>query len=233
MKIYKYDNVTGEFLSEGTARPDPKNKSSFLIPANATTKEPISAKRNKAVVYKNGAWTYVVDCRGETYWTDWQTSETIKELGVKPPKGSFSERPNKPKELQVLHANSTIDQKHADALSALTGDHSIEERDTWVVKQTAAQAFKEGNATLTQQGMLDAEATERGMTLEELADLILARADQYMQIIGVAAAARQKARAAVLVAKDELSIDDMPGAVANALAALDQTIDGLKSQLQN
>ncbi len=70
MKIYNYDKVTKEFLSEGVASVNPLEKDKYLIPANATTIEPLSNKVDFAVCFIPDKWIYVVDNRTKVYYLD-------------------------------------------------------------------------------------------------------------------------------------------------------------------
>lgn len=60
MNIYHYDGVTGVYLGEGSARPDPMNVDQFLIPANATNVEPPVPAAGYQIVMTNGAWASVL-----------------------------------------------------------------------------------------------------------------------------------------------------------------------------
>ena len=51
MKIYNYDGVTHEFIDADEAEPNPLAPGEFLIPANATTIAPPSARAFEAAVF--------------------------------------------------------------------------------------------------------------------------------------------------------------------------------------
>lgn len=62
MKVYFYDEITKEFVSEENALKDPleskiQGKDVWLLPANATFDEPLPNKDGYKVVYKDG-WKY-------------------------------------------------------------------------------------------------------------------------------------------------------------------------------
>ncbi|WP_461208555.1 hypothetical protein [Desulfocurvus sp. DL9XJH121] len=90
MLIYNYDADSGEYLGEGTARPDPLETArggqpAYLIPANATAGAPPEAVAGYARCFVDGAWTQVEDHRGETYYgTATGQAVTIAELGALP-----------------------------------------------------------------------------------------------------------------------------------------------------
>ena len=80
MEIYNYVGGTGEYVGTSTASPDPLDVGQFLIPANATTTEPLSAREGYAVVLTGAEWAYVEDNRGTAY--DVREEVTIEALGA-------------------------------------------------------------------------------------------------------------------------------------------------------
>lgn len=58
MKIFHFDELTGELLGEGEARPDPMEPGRFLIPAWATTVEPPQAQAGKFRAFNGSGWEY-------------------------------------------------------------------------------------------------------------------------------------------------------------------------------
>lgn len=61
---------------------------------------------------------------------------------------------------------------HSAALKTLTGDASIEERDTWPRKAPAAEAFLKGQADAAQIVILEGAAARKGVSIQEVAQLI-------------------------------------------------------------
>ena len=82
MEIYNYVGGTGEYVGTSTASPDPLDVGQFLIPANATTTAPLSAREGYAVVMTGSEWAYVEDNRGSAY--DVREEVTIEALGALP-----------------------------------------------------------------------------------------------------------------------------------------------------
>lgn len=109
-------------------------------------------------------------------------------------------------EASRMNALAEVDQVHAGQLRQLTGNATIEERDTWAPKANAARALLAGAADEAQAAMLGLEAAQRGLSAEELTQTILARAAAFEQLIGVASAIRTKARAAFTSAE---TLEDM------------------------
>lgn len=56
MQIYHYDPKTGEYLGSGIADESPLEPGVFLIPANATSKEPPAIVSGKVNRYQAGSW---------------------------------------------------------------------------------------------------------------------------------------------------------------------------------
>ena len=81
MKIYNYDKDTDVYLNEDEAVASPLEDDIFLIPANATTKEPLETKDGFAVCFKEDEWVYVVDNRDKNYYENKEL--VLFELGDK------------------------------------------------------------------------------------------------------------------------------------------------------
>lgn len=102
MNVYKYDELTKEYTGVETAQLDPleskaQGKEVFIIPGNATDKEP-PQKEGFAAVYVGGVWELQEDNRGKEYWLpgdEYGTpARTMKELGPFP-EGAVFEAPEK------------------------------------------------------------------------------------------------------------------------------------------
>lgn len=83
MKVYNYNNQTGEFLSEEEAQRDPLEKEErYLIPSSATTTKPLQVGENEIAVFDGEKWAKKVDLRGKTYWNKETKEEfVIREIG--------------------------------------------------------------------------------------------------------------------------------------------------------
>lgn len=90
MKIYNYHPTAFEFLHESIADPDPLDKGKFLIPANATTKEPPKVKEGHVLVFENNEWIEKENHKGKIIYTN-ENKEgyQITELGALPENSSL------------------------------------------------------------------------------------------------------------------------------------------------
>jgi len=80
MEIYNYVGETGEYVGTSTASPDPMEDGQFLVPANATTTAPLSAREGYAVVLTGSEWAYIEDNRGVAY--NVREEVTVESLGA-------------------------------------------------------------------------------------------------------------------------------------------------------
>ena len=118
MNVYKYDELTKEYLGVETAQLDPlesklQGKDIFLLPANSTFTAPLVPQGNYVPVWNDTMWEYKEDNRGKEYWLDTDEYGTpareMKELGAFPANAVF-EAPQKPfgmakaEKLQALKA---------------------------------------------------------------------------------------------------------------------------------
>lgn len=67
MKIYNYNNITGEYLFESDARISPLDGLP-LIPAGATSIKPPETSEKKAIIFNGNSWDLVDDFRGEIWY---------------------------------------------------------------------------------------------------------------------------------------------------------------------
>jgi len=92
MKIFNYDNITGEFLSAGLADQDPLNDGQYLLPAHATFEPPPEVGVNQVACFKNGGWELLSDPRGE-YFDAVGNRVIIDNLLTTPTAGLTKEKP--------------------------------------------------------------------------------------------------------------------------------------------
>lgn len=93
MKIYNYSEQNGEFLSESQALANPVRHGDYLIPRNATTKQPPEAGAQQVAQFKSGQWQLVPDYRGGKWYTERGEEKTIKEINQEPDPTWLTEKP--------------------------------------------------------------------------------------------------------------------------------------------
>lgn len=158
MQTYKFDPNTKEYLFAEDAFLDPleteaAGKPVYLLPADSTFTEPLTAKKGYAVCWNGAAWEYIEDHRqkhdrngehptgqGTPYWMPgdtWQTpARYMMELGNLP-EGAMLEKPEKPAEVLAEEELAKAKAERAEAVAALTvevdgmvfdGDEKAQER---------------------------------------------------------------------------------------------------------
>lgn len=114
MIFYTYDEKTKEYTGTQNAFIDPletkkQGKNVYLVPANATDKKPLEAKKNQAVIFNGSKWEIIADYRNKTYYLGTEQHE-MKELGDLPKGATFE--PVEPKK--------SLSELKSDKLSELT-----------------------------------------------------------------------------------------------------------------
>ena len=107
MKIYNY-NLDGEYLGESLGIESPLEAGVFLIPSNATDREPPETGDHEAAVFENGEWTKKADYRGQDRW-DKATGEKISlALGEIPNDSMTDLKPPSPEHIWDEESNSWV-----------------------------------------------------------------------------------------------------------------------------
>lgn len=119
----------------------------------------------------------------------------LEKFGDKPKKGEvdtriFYKRPKISLSQAKNEALKSVDESHALILINLTGNATVEERDTWQVKSLAAKAILDGNANEIQTEMITTEAEMSGLKVNELVKIITDKSSAYMRMIGIASGHR-------------------------------------------
>ena len=104
MKIYNYDGASGEYIGQSEAQKSPLEENVYLIPANATDKQPLISKKGFAVCFKEGAWQYVKDERGVIYYDENNREVKITSLGQDT--SGLRETPKEPPTEQLREAKT-------------------------------------------------------------------------------------------------------------------------------
>lgn len=108
-----------------------------------------------------------------------------------------------PHNIQREEAQLRLNDWYAQQLQTSTGDVSPAEQQTWVIKEAAALAFIGGDCSDSQLAMLTAEATARGILVDELSSIIAEKAESYRETIGILSAQKAKMASEILSATDE------------------------------
>ena len=114
MIFYTYDEKTKEFTGTQSAFIDPlktkkQGKNVYLVPANATDKEPPKTKENQVAIFNGDEWEVVADYRGKTYYIGTEQHE-MKELGDLPDGATF----------EPVEPEKTLDELKSEKLAELT-----------------------------------------------------------------------------------------------------------------
>jgi hypothetical protein len=84
MKIYHYNRQTGEYLYSSNATPDPLDTGKYLIPAFATTIQPLTLNAGYVSCFVNGAWRAEEDHRGTVWEKTTAKPISFRDLGPLP-----------------------------------------------------------------------------------------------------------------------------------------------------
>ena len=80
--VFSYDRITKEYAGEYKCQKDPMKEGAFLMPANATEKEPPQTHTFEVACYINGKWEIKPDYRGQKVIVlETQQIQTIKDIG--------------------------------------------------------------------------------------------------------------------------------------------------------
>ncbi|MDJ0685404.1 MAG: DUF4376 domain-containing protein [Alphaproteobacteria bacterium] len=87
--VYHYSPQTGELVGAGAAQKNPRRPGYYLLPANATPLAPPDPPPGHAAIFQDGAWSTVVDHRGETAYDADGLARFVDWLGPLPDGWSF------------------------------------------------------------------------------------------------------------------------------------------------
>jgi hypothetical protein len=129
--------MTKEYLGETI-----RQKGVLSGPANSTNKKPPSSKNNEIAIFNEDEWSVVPDLRGKIYWLEDGSEITISKINEVIPPNALSEKPDLRTLQQVVSdANDLIKSRHAQVLSDLSGNATVEERDTWPLQKEWAVKY--------------------------------------------------------------------------------------------
>lgn len=116
--------------------------------------------------------------------------------------------------------------EHAAILRQLTGDATIEERDTWLLKALASAAYAAGTADAYQTDMLETEAAMAGEPVADLVAKVLEKNAAFQKMVGLASGHRRATEAAFRSAS---SIEELEAAVLSAREKAQQLVGAFLS----
>jgi len=188
-------------LSEADLDPIDKKP---LVPAFATTKKIPELSKDDIAIFNVALnkWEKTKNYVGETWYDSDRLPVVIEELGD-PAELGLSKEP-KPLTLDEAkqEALENLNIEHAKILRNLSGNATIEERDTWQSKALAALAYSKGEADQFQTEMLETEATMVDEPVAELVAKIIARNSAFQKMIGIASGHRRATEKAIEAAQD-------------------------------
>lgn len=187
--VYSYDRDTGEYRGESIAHENPRRPGVYLLPAFSTEAAPPATGEHEAAVYREGAWSIVPDWRGHVYWLADGSRHEITELGVEPPAGALSEPPP-PSVDDIASAKLREIKAACDAeVAALAAKYPDTEILSWYRQEREARELQADPNAATP--LIDNIAAQRGITREDLAGRIIAKAHAYALDAGAAFGRRQ------------------------------------------
>ena len=219
--IYHFSEFTGELLSTGEADLDPVGKRP-MVPSFSTLQAPPVAKAGKVACFVDGQWVLKPDQRGVVYWTTDGTQVTITEIGVTKPKDALDFQP---RQFQLVAAMAQVDARHAGHLRTIAKGASQEEINTWTAKSLAARAIVAGTGAAYDEAFFTREAKEDGLTVPEVAQIVVAKADAYAPLIDEAKAIQKRAKKAL----EKAVAPDVPD--ADVAARIDAVLEQFKSDV--
>ncbi|WP_224826297.1 hypothetical protein [Cognatishimia sp. MH4019] len=185
MKIYNFDAETGVYTGEAAADKSPRD-GAWLVPAFATKIRPPQVPDGRVAIFRDGAWTIVEDHVGTEYWMPDGSHHVIEAYGDVPPEVALFEEPDLRTDAEkrqdvvrdvqaIASAVRTIATEGADHVK-IAGWNAKVERATRVIAGAGSDADVR---------VLGAEAQIRGRSVEEQAQIIVARAEALGELNGL------------------------------------------------
>ncbi|WP_422459129.1 hypothetical protein [Endozoicomonas sp. ALB115] len=228
MRVYKYDDETGEYLNPISLQKNPKHPNKYLVPPkNTLSAKPPKAINNQTVVVNASRtdWCLVPDFRGKEYYLHDGSFHKIENLGETPPEDALDEPPPPSLDIlatQKLHSINTI----ANAiLEPITSTYPKTEVVSWDKQEVEARRWQDWKTASSEapepptQLIDNILATRTDITKPELVQRIIAKADSYAfsgQIFGIRHNLEKQLEA--ILADNTLTDDEK----RTAIAAIDE-----------
>jgi len=180
MQIHHYNPTTGLPLGASQADESPLEPGVYLIPAHATPVAPPVSGSGDRVRWDGSDWR-------------------IEPIPV-------PEQPAPPTldDLRMTK-RSEVDAAYRYAISPVIDGYTEEERDSWSMQEAEARALQTDPAAPTP--LLSAIATARGISVADLANIVITKAAQYATLAGTAFGTRRVLLAAITAATDSTHLD--------------------------
>ena len=206
--IYNYDQNTGEFLNSSKARRDPV-QNRIMVPRNATTTKPPTAKDNQIAVFSGYKWSLVADYRGFSYYLADKSFNEIDSLGVIPPSNALHEPPEPTLNEIKTEATARVIAFATQTRATIAGNADQYKLAGWNQKVIRSERVLTGTASPADIAILNIEAKQRNFneTAEELAQSQAIRGAQLSAAIAVIDGMESEAINAITNAeqKDEIN----------------------------
>lgn len=191
MQIYNYDPLTLEFLSSGLADSDPLNAGNWLIPADATTIEPLPTIKNKVSCFNKDTecWEYKSDYRGEIWYMLNGDQLTIEIIGQQPEESWTKEPPLPTIESLISNKRNEINVLFEQSMQQIANGYPANEVSSWAKQESEARAYIANHLAHTP--LIDALASSRSVDKADLVGRIIAKADLFADISGTLIGRRQ------------------------------------------
>lgn len=198
--VYLYDQVSGEYQGAYSAQASPLDPGSFITPVSSTQIPPPQLSANQAAIFSGGVWSVVPDFRNATVYD--QTTGlvvSITTLGTLTANQALTPPP--PTLLQAQTKQVVLINNAAQgALLALVSSYPPEEVATWPNQYSEAQAYT-ANATAPTP-TLSAIAMGAGLTVAQVATVVLQKAAAYTAASGAIVGKRKLRTAQIQAATD-------------------------------
>ena len=190
MIVYKYDE-SGIYAGETTAQESPRESGVYLMPPNTTAKMPPVIGEHECAVFENGSWAIKPDYRRVTYWLPDGSEHNITEINVAPPDDALFEKPVIPPTFDDAKAAKLVEINYAcdAAMKEYVKDYPNLEIDTFDEQLKEANAYTADNSAATP--VLTIISEKRGLTLSELVQRVLAKAEEFKVAAASAVGQRQ------------------------------------------